>query len=248
MRLTQQKVLITGAAQGIGLAMAQRFVEEGALVALADLDGDKAGYEAAKLASAAPGRAIALTVDVSSHADCARMMAAAMDAFGGVDCLICNAGIVRRAAPIEEIAPETWEKVIGVNLMGCVYPTEFFVPQAKQRGSGRILYMASVAGEVGGVSAEITYSVTKAGVLCLTKAMAKQLAPYGITVNAIAPGAIETAMTDILQYDPAVKRSIPLGRYGAAGDIAAAAIYLASADAAYVTGTTLDVNGGLFMR
>lgn len=248
MRLTQQRALVTGAAQGIGLAMAQRFVEEGAFVALADIDGEKARHEAEKINSMAAGKAIGVAVDVSSHAECQHMMETAIAAFGGIDLLVCNAGIVRRAAPIEDIKPETWEQVIGVNLMGCVYPTEFFVPQAKQRGSGRILYMSSVAGEVGGVSAEITYSVTKAGVLCLTKAMAKQLAPYGITVNAIAPGAIETAMTDILQYDPSVKRSIPLGRYGAAEDIAAAAIYLASADASYVTGTTLDVNGGMYMR
>ena len=94
----------------------------------------------------------------------------------------------------------------------------------------------------------LTYSVTKAGVLCLTKAVARQLAPYGVTVNAISPGAIQTAMTDVLQYDPAVKASIPLGRYGDVSDIAAAAVYLASADAGYVTGTSIDVNGGLFMK
>ena len=132
--------------------------------------------------------------------------------------------------------------------MGCIYPTQIFAPQAKARRSGRIIYMASVAGEVGGVSAEITYSVSKAGVLCLTKAVARQLAPYGVTVNAIASGAIQTAMTDVLQYDPTVKQSIPLARYGDVGDIAAAALYLASSDAAYVTGATLDVNGGLFMK
>ena len=108
--------------------------------------------------------------------------------------------------------------------------------------------MASVAGQVGGVAAEITYSVTKAGVLCLTKAMAKQLGPFGITVNAIAPGTIETSMTDILQYPAEVKKSIPLGRYGDVNDISSAALYLASSDSKYVTGATLDVNGGLSMR
>ena len=176
------------------------------------------------------------------------MMEAAADQLGPVDIIVCNAGIVRKAMPIEEISSETWQQVIGVNLMGCVFPTQIFAPLAKVRKSGRIIYMASVAGEVGGVSAEITYSVTKAGVLCLTKAVARQLAPYGVTVNAISPGAIQTAMTDVLQYDPAVKASIPLGRYGDVSDIAAAAVYLASADAGYVTGTSIDVNGGLFMK
>jgi len=145
-------------------------------------------------------------------------------------------------------APETWDHVLSVNLMGCVYSTRSFVPAAKARGTGRIIYIASVAGQVGGVSAEMTYSVSKAGVLALTKAMARQLAPHGVTVNAIAPGAVQTAMTDILNYPPSVRASIPLGDYGSVEDIAAAALYLASEDGRYVTGATLDVNGGLFMR
>lgn len=248
MKLQDQVAVVTGAARGIGLAIAEAFVREGANVLLADLDG-KAAREAADRISASPtSRAIAFSADVSSKDDCAKMMRAAADQLGDVNIVVCNAGIVRRVAPIEDIASETWDRVIGVNLMGCIYPTQIFAPLAKARGSGRIIYMASVAGEVGGVSAEMTYSVTKAGVLCLTKAVARQLAPYGITVNAIAPGAIQTAMTDVLQYDPAVKESIPLARYGDVSDIASAAVYLASADAGYITGTTLDVNGGLFMK
>ncbi|MCB8881100.1 SDR family oxidoreductase [Acidisoma cellulosilytica] len=248
MRLQNQTAVVTGAARGIGFAIAQRFLREGAQVMIADLDGAAAAEAVARLDEEAPGRSAAVAVDVSSKPDCMRMMASAAERFGAVDILVCNAGIVRRAAPIEDIAPETWDKVIGVNLMGCIYPTQIFAPIAKARGTGRIIYMASVAGEVGGVSAEITYSVTKAGVLCLTKAVAKQLAPHGITVNAIAPGAVRTAMTDVLQYDASVQKSIPLGTYGDVEDIASAAAYLASADAKYVTGATLDVNGGLFMR
>lgn len=248
MRLETRVAVVTGAARGIGYAIARTFLAEGARVMLADLNQSALMEAEASLDKLAPGRVASLVTDVSSSADCARMITETSACLGAIDVLVCNAGVVRPAVPIEDIAAETWNKVIGVNLMGCIYPTQFFAPLAKRRRSGRIIYMASVAGEVGGVSAEMTYSVTKAGVLCLTKAVAKQLGPHGITVNAIAPGAIETAMTDILQYDSSVKRSIPLGRYGEVDDIAAAALYLASDDAKYMTGTTIDVNGGMFMR
>ncbi|MBT0670236.1 SDR family oxidoreductase [Novosphingobium profundi] len=248
MRLEGKVAIVTGAARGIGLAIAETYAREGASVLLADLDGDEAAKAAGRLAAAYPGSFAAAHTDVASKADCVAMFATAHEALGPVDILVCNAGIVRPAAAIEDISPETWDKVIGINLMGAIYPTQVFAPEAKERGTGRIIYMASVAGEVGGVSAEMTYSVTKAGVLCLTKATAKQLAPHGVTVNAIAPGTIQTAMTDILQYDASVLESIPLGRYGEVSDIAGAALYLVSDDAKYVTGTTLDVNGGLFMR
>ncbi len=248
MKLRGKVAVVTGASRGIGRAIADTFAREGASVVLADID-ESAAFEAAAAIGEAHGRpTLTVKVDVGSAEQNRLMLEQAMQRFGQVDVLVCNAGIVRPARPIEDIAADQWRQVIDVNLMGCVFATQFFVPDAKARQQGRIIYMASVAGEVGGVSAEISYSVTKAAVLCLTKAVAKQLAPYGITVNAIAPGAIETAMTDVLQYSPAVMESIPLGRYGEVDDIAAAALYLACDDAKYVTGTTLDVNGGMFMK
>ena len=248
MKLQDQTAVVTGAARGIGRAIAESFVREGANVVIADLDADGAAASAAALNALAAGAAHAIGTDVASPGDCARLLAGTEARFGAADILVCSAGIVRPGAPIEDIAPETWDQVLSVNLMGCVHPTTAFVPAARARGSGRIIYIASVAGQVGGVSAEATYTVSKAGVLALTKAVARQLAPHGVTVNAIAPGAVQTAMTDILNYDPSVRAGIPLGDYGTVEDIAAAALYLASEDAGYVTGATLDVNGGLFMR
>ncbi|MNV59787.1 3-oxoacyl-[acyl-carrier-protein] reductase FabG [compost metagenome] len=138
--------------------------------------------------------------------------------------------------------------------MGCVYATRAFAAHAKRGGSpdslgrGRIIFIASVAGQVGGVAAEMTYSVSKAGVLCLAKSVARQLGSYGVTVNCISPGTIETDMTKVLDYPETVKQSIALGRYGQVDDISGAAAYLASDDGKYVTGASLDVNGGIFMR
>ncbi len=248
MKLAGKVAVITGASRGIGRAIADTYAREGASVVLADIDGSAAADAARAIAETHGHPTLAVQVDVASAPDNQALMEQAMQRFGQVDVLVCNAGIVRPARPIEDITPEQWRQVIDINLMGCIYATQFFVPAAKARQQGRIIYMASVAGEVGGVSSEISYSVSKAAVLCLTKAVAKQLGPHGITVNAIAPGAIQTAMTDILQYPAALKDSIPLQRYGDVDDIAAAALYLACDDAKYVTGTTMDVNGGMYMK
>ncbi|MFL9926755.1 SDR family NAD(P)-dependent oxidoreductase [Herbaspirillum lusitanum] len=247
-KLSGKTALITGAARGIGRGIARRFAAEGANVVIVDLDRAGAQSAAEEVAAEFEVQALALRADVGSAADNADMIAQAVARFGELDILVCNAGIVRPGKPLEDITPEQWQQVIDVNLLGYVYATASFIPHAKRRKSGKIIYMASVAGQVGGVAAEVTYSVTKAGVLCLTKATAKQLGAWNINVNAIAPGTIETAMTDVLNYSPEVKKGIPLGRYGEVDDISAAALFLASEDSKYATGATLDVNGGLFMR
>lgn len=247
-KLKGRTAVITGAAQGIGYAIAERFASEGANVVLADIDVKGAESAATDIATRFTVSTLPLHIDVASANDNAHMVKETIKEFGQLDILVCNAGVVRPTCSIEDITPDQWQQVIDINLMSCIHATTAYIPHAKANRSGRIIYMASVAGQVGGVASEVTYSVTKAGVLCLTKAVARQLGPFNITVNAIAPGAIQTAMTEILQYSPEVKKSIPLERYGDVSDIAAAALYLASDDARYVTGSTLDVNGGIAMR
>ena len=247
-KLDGQTAVVTGAAHGIGYAIVERFASEGANIVLADIDADGVEIAATDIATRFAVNTLPMQIDVAYENDNTRMISEAIKEFGRLDILVCNAGIVRPGCPIEDIKPDQWRQVIDINLMSCIHATTAFIPHAKANRSGRIIYMASVAGQVGGVASEITYPVTKAGVLCLTKAVARQLGPFNITVNAIAPGAIQTAMTEILQYSPEVKKSIPLERYGDVSDIAAAALYLASDDARYVTGSTLDVNGGIAMR
>lgn len=248
MRLQDKVCIITGGGKGIGKAIGMAFAKEGAKVVLADID-EAIAIAAAEEISTATGRpTLAVRIDVSSKDENTAMVERAVEVFGQIDVLVANAGIVRKARPIEDITPEDWNHVLGIDLLGKIYGAQAVIPYFKKQNAGNIVLMASVSGEVGGVAAEATYAIAKAGVICLAKVLAKQLAPYNVTANAIAPGTIQTDMTIALDYAPTVKASIPLNRYGEVADIAAAATYLASSDAKYVTGTTLDVNGGMYMK
>lgn len=248
MNLEGKVAIITGAGKGIGKEVATRLARAGANVVLADIDEALAIASAAKIEAAYGNKAIAVRTDVSSKKDNEAMVVKTVATFGHVDIIVCNAGIVRKACPIEDITPQQWEQVIGINLLGEIYGAQAVIPHFKNQKSGKIVLMASVAGEVGGVAAEATYSITKAGIICLAKALAKQLAPYNVNVNAIAPGTIQTDMTTTLKYEPSVMASIPFKRYGEVADIAAATLFLVTEDSKYITGTTLDVNGGMYMK
>jgi 3-oxoacyl-[acyl-carrier protein] reductase len=247
MSLQARAAFITGGGSGIGRAIAQAFAGQGARTAVVDVDLDAARRVAGEL-TVASGAALALQADVTSPADVGAAVAAAATAFGGLDILVNNAGICP-VEPLEQISLEAWNRVLAVNLTGAFICAQAALPFLKRSRCGRIINIGSVAGRIGGISVGAHYSVSKAGLMCLTKVLAKALAGQGITANSISPGTSETALTADwdAQTMENLRQQIPLGRLGAPEDVAAAALFLASDGAAYITGATLDVNGGLVM-
>ncbi len=247
MLLQDRVAFITGAGSGIGRAIAQAFAGQGAKVALVDVDLDAARRAAGEIGDAG-GAALALRADVSSPDEVNQAVGAAAGAFGGLDILVNNAGICP-LEPLEAISLESCNHVLAVNLTGAFLCAQAALPYLRRSRHGRIINLGSVAGRIGGLAVGAHYSVSKAGLMCLTKVLAKMLAGEGITANSISPGTTETALT--AGWDAPVKESlrqqIPLGRLGSPEDVAAAALFLASDGAAYMTGATLDVNGGLVM-
>ena len=237
--------LVTGAAQGIGEAIARELGGRGANVAVADLHGEGAEAVAADLGE----RAVALELDVRDRESFERAFAATHERFGRVDILVNNAArtVMRRFWEIED---DEWDDVLATNLRGVFIGCQLAGPRMRENGFGRIVNLASLAGQQGGAVAGAHYAASKAGIVVLTKIVARELAPYGVTVNAIAPAAVRTPVMDALPQErvEALAATIPVGRVGRAEEVAAAVAFLASDEAGYVTGSTLDVNGGLFMR
>jgi NAD(P)-dependent dehydrogenase (short-subunit alcohol dehydrogenase family) len=244
-RLAGEIAIVTGGAGGIGRAVASRLCAEGAKVAVLDID--KAAARRAETALGDSGfEAIALTCDVTRRNEVKAAVEATVARFGRITILVNNAGIVRRASFLE-LSDETWDAVIGVNLKGAFIVAQEVARVMAKQGCGRIVNMASVAAEIAH-SSQTAYSVSKAGVAAMTRVMAFELAPLGITVNALAPGTIATDFAlGSLPESGRVHRlgRIPLSRFGSAAEVAAAVAFLASADAAYVTGAVLRIDGGL---
>jgi 3-oxoacyl-[acyl-carrier protein] reductase len=237
--------LVTGAAQGLGEAIARELCGRGAHVAVADLDLE--GAEA--LADELGDRALALELDVRDRASFERAFAATVERFGRVHVLVNNAArTVMR--PFWEIEDDEWDDVLATNLRSVFIGCQLAGRHMQENGFGRIVNLASLAGQQGGAVAGAHYAASKAGILVLTKIVARELAPHGVTVNAIAPAAVRTPVMDALPQErvEALATTIPVGRVGRPEEVAAVVAFLASDDAGYVTGSTLDVNGGLFMR
>jgi 3-oxoacyl-[acyl-carrier protein] reductase len=238
--------LVTGASQGIGRACALQLASAGASVALAARNMDKLAEVAAEIA-AAGGIAHPFALDVSSEDSIKECAKAVIAHFGGVHILVNNAGITRDILALR-MKRKDWDDVLTTNLTGAFLLTQAIMSQMVKNRWGRIINITSVVGETG-QAGQSNYAASKAGLIGLTKSLARELASRSITVNAIAPGYIETAMTAILTEDQktAMTQHIPLGRVGTDLDIAHAVAFLASEEASYITGHTLDVNGGMHM-
>jgi NAD(P)-dependent dehydrogenase (short-subunit alcohol dehydrogenase family) len=242
-------VLLTGGAHGIGRATAIRFAEEGASVAVCDLQEDE-GRETVSRIEAAGGRALFVRCDVTSAADCQAAVSQTVEAFGGIDVLFNNAGITRRA-DVVETTEEEWDAVMAVNVKSMFLMSKYAVPQLIERGGGAIVNTASGWGIVGGANA-VSYCASKGAGVLLTKAMACDHGKDKIRVNCVCPGDTDTPMLRNearqlgLQEEALVEegRDRPLGRVGRPEEIADAVLYLASDTASFVTGTSLIVDGG----
>ncbi|MGB8258949.1 MAG: 3-oxoacyl-[acyl-carrier-protein] reductase [Terracidiphilus sp.] len=238
--------LVTGASQGIGRACALELARAGATVALAARNQAKLAEAAAEI-EALGGQAAVFALDVSSEESIKAGAKAVLDRFGKVEILVNNAGITRDGLMLR-MKRADWDDVLGTNLSGAFLLTQALLgPMLKNRW-GRIVNIVSVVGRTG-QAGQANYAASKAGLIGLTRSMAREFASRGVTVNAVAPGYIETPMTAVLneQQRAAMMASIPLNRPGADQDIANAVAFLASDRASYITGHVLDVNGGMFM-
>jgi 3-oxoacyl-[acyl-carrier protein] reductase len=238
--------LVTGASQGIGRACALELARAGATVALAARNEAKLAEVASEI-EAAGGQAAAFALDVSSKDSIKAGAKAVIARFGKVEILVNNAGITRDGLMLR-MKRADWDDVLGTNLTGAFLLTQSLLSPMLKNRWGRIINIASVVGRTG-QAGQVNYAASKAGLIGLTRSMAREVASRGITVNAVAPGYIETPMTAVLdeKQRAAMMTAIPLGRPGTAADIAQSVAFLASDAASYITGHVLDVNGGMYM-
>lgn len=245
--LTGRAALVTGAGRGIGAAIARELAHEGCDVALVDLHEIEAADLLAREISAGGRRALALQADVVSMADAERSVARSIDAFGRLDILVCNAGVTRDAV-IWKMSEEAWDTVLAVNLKGCFTYCRAVVPGFRGQRSGRIVTVSSING-LRGKFGQCNYAASKAGVMALTRSLARELGAFGVTVNCVAPGMVRTAMTASLPSDLLVRAAgdSPLGHIGEPEDVAQTVAFLCSDRARFITGEVIKVDGGQYM-
>ena len=246
MKLEGKVALVTGAAQGIGKAVALLLARNGADIVVSDINPEKAEETANEIKSI--GRnALAIQGNVANWNDVERMVEAILEKFAKIDILVNNAGITRDKL-ILRMTEEDWDAVLDVNLKGTFHCTKAVVRHMAKQRSGKIVNIASVVGEMGNAG-QANYSASKAGVIGLTKTVAREFAQRGININAIAPGYIQTPMTDALpeKAKEELKKLIPMERLGKPEDVAEAVLFLVSEESSYITGQVLNVNGGIYM-
>ncbi|MFI5461249.1 MAG: SDR family NAD(P)-dependent oxidoreductase [Isosphaerales bacterium] len=245
--LSGRSALVTGGSKGLGLAMARALAQAGANVVIAARHGDELERALVSIIEGTSARGAWLAADMARRDEVESLAVRAGESIGGpIDILVNNAGI-NRISPIEHVEDSDWDQVVAVNLAAPMILSRALAGPMKQRGWGRIIHISSVFGLVSRAGRN-AYSATKAGLIGLTRSMSLELAPFGVTVNAILPGPFETPLTAALHSDPVQKRwftdRVPMGRWGRPEELAGPLLLLASDAGSYITGTTLAVDGG----
>lgn len=245
--LKKKVCLVTGGNRGIGRAVVKTLVDSGAVVAFDFREREKPARELAEEITAAGGKAQAFQADITDEFRVRRMVEEIHDELGPIEVLVNNAG-VNRDHSFAKMTKEEWDEVIAVNLTGTFNVTKAVLPNFIEAGWGRIINISSIVGQRGNFG-QANYAASKAGLIGMTKALALELAGKGITVNAIAPGFIDTDMTAGIPeaVTEKIKATIPMRRYGSTDEVAPAVVFLASEQASYITGHVLSVNGGLYL-
>lgn len=241
------RAIVTGGARGIGAAVARRLAREGLAVTLLDVDRAGAEETAASIATETGGTVQAIECDVTDRQRVAAAVTEAAEAMGGLDTLVANAGITRDAF-LHKMTDEQWDEVIAVHLTGTFACVRAAAPYLRAEGPGRIVCVSSISAATGNMG-QANYSAAKAGIIALVKTVAREMARSQTTVNAVRPGLIDTAMTQALPEEVrrAVLEATPLGRAGQPEEVAGAVAFLVSDDGAFITGATIEVNGGFYM-
>lgn len=250
--LTGRRALVTGAGHGIGAALALGLARAGADVAVHYANSAEGAEAVSDQIRALGCKSVTLQGDLTDSASATSVVERAVESLGGLDILVNNAGHLVGRAKVAEMTDEHWAKVVGVNLSSLFYTSRAAVPYLTTSPAGRIVTMASLAAENGGGAGSVAYAAAKAGVVGFTRALAKEIAGDGITVNALAPGFIgDTPFHDAFtppEAQAGIVAGIPLGRAGTVDDVAGVTTFLASDAAGYVTGQVIDINGGLNFR
>jgi 3-oxoacyl-[acyl-carrier protein] reductase len=243
--MSSEVVIVTGSGKGIGRAIAEKCAENSMNVVVVDIDKNLAINTAEEISRKYNVRTLAIKTDVSSEEDVNSMVKYTLDEFGDIYALVNNAGIIRLGKPFEEVENEEWNTVFKVNFMGVVNCCKAVLPILKNNKKGKIVNMSSLSAYTGGMAVTPAYAASKAAIMSVTRSIAKQVAHLKINVNSVAPGLIDTDGASICNYKP---EQVPLNELGTPENIADAVYFLLSDSASHITGTTLDVNGGMFMK
>ena len=248
-RIKDKTAIVTGGARGIGREIANAFLKVGTNVLATDINEENLEkFLQETVAENYPGSLAVIKTDVSSLSDLSNMVNTAVRKFGGVDILVNNAGILH-STPVEEITEAEWDTIMAINLKGMFFAAQKAIPYMKMNNWGRIVNISSLAGRMGGYANGLAYSASKAGIIGLSRGLARRIADSQITVNTVAPGTTESSIIDQFSEEKKaeLKKMIPLGRMGQPADIANLVVFLSSELTGFITGAVIDINGGMYM-